>query len=464
MITNNERGGALLYVLLIVMLIGILSPVILDSLTSRLFEDRKREEVVLTDQLAISAMESFITYLNNVPADRTDRRTYFNEYPGWGSKTITLPSGKIITLQQYAVDPITGVSFTQVPNDQVYTVLIEATTGTSGEPLQEQKIVRYAVNAVNGSGAIIDENNPIDVGELGEHIFVEGEVKNKPSNTDVTPIDSLQQHISDYMDRLSSQIHNEIDQYRAIRNACNECYLQNLSPNQIQMKINELYGRGHHPVVIEMNNVSINNGDTGVFGSPEIPVVLIVNNINLYRSFTVYGTIITSNINAGNNHNLEVKKVNEAYGDLWGDYQNPYVNINLSNNGLIDVEGIFYGASAQVQNALKLNASQVVIPGTLHINDNQVKVTTDPLNMVVGNLVMMNQAYLDTSGDLLVRDDINTSNNVNIRTGGYIGVGGNVDMKQTTIQTGGGKTVIQIPPGSTGGGAPANNNWNVTRK
>src|SRR5690606_23467478 len=147
----------------------------------------------------------------------------------------------------------------------------------------EEKTLRYAMNASNASGAIVDENNPIPVENSSHnHVYVEGTPSGVPSGVSVTKANELQEAIDDYLKRLTVNVRAQIDAFQAARNACTDCYLRNRNQKQVEQDILDRSGDEDNPVIVEVETLSIESD--GSFGATNKPIILIVNNINLNKN------------------------------------------------------------------------------------------------------------------------------------------------------------------------------------
>lgn len=150
-VLRDEKGAALIYVMMIIMVIAIFVPVLLQmSSTSALNMNRSKNDK-LAYNVAVSSMETFIAYLSAIPST-SNRITFFNNYSGWGQRTLTTPEGNAIDYKLYlsTADP-NLVTSTYNPAISLtapdrYTVIARA---TAGKMIKE---ITYGFDVLNLAG------------------------------------------------------------------------------------------------------------------------------------------------------------------------------------------------------------------------------------------------------------------------------------------------------------------------
>jgi hypothetical protein len=148
---KNERGAALLYVILISMIIAILVPimykiVVNSSLHASISKDEKSAYNV-----AAGSLETLVAYLGKIPAT-SNRITYFNNYSGWGKRTLLTSEGTTIEyklfLEKHDPNLITESYKPAIPLSSPgrYMVVAQATSGNS------TKSITYGFDVLNLAG------------------------------------------------------------------------------------------------------------------------------------------------------------------------------------------------------------------------------------------------------------------------------------------------------------------------
>ncbi|MEW9699788.1 hypothetical protein [Paenibacillus sp. SI8] len=257
-VLGNEKGGVLFYVLIIAAIFAILSPIILNSLSTEKLASIRMEDNTHADVLAAGGAESFIGYLR--ASSNPDALSTFQAYPGWGVKSITSPSGKRVQLEQYVPG---GASHNYAPSSLPQDVLIVATSGRA--------IKKYLYNINTSSGLQINPGHLIAVPSGTRTILYEkGEtVTGKGLNNTVQKLPGINKAISDYKAALG--ITNCIASYSNLTG----CY-GSLPPSEGNMDINgnTLFNR-----TVVADNVTINGGQLTVNGDFYITGSLQTNNL-----------------------------------------------------------------------------------------------------------------------------------------------------------------------------------------
>ncbi|MBW7473837.1 hypothetical protein K0T92_03650 [Paenibacillus oenotherae] len=156
----NEEGSVLLYCLLILIVLMVVTPLILMNVSTEKLSSTRNEDNILVHTLASSAMEEFLTHIDSGGTIQAS----IHNYKGWGTKSITLPNGKVARLEQQAyinnvlvtnVSSLTEVDFVS-PAPGV-TVVIRASSGKS-----VVKEYRYLIKGTKSS-LVINPDAPVNV-------------------------------------------------------------------------------------------------------------------------------------------------------------------------------------------------------------------------------------------------------------------------------------------------------------
>jgi hypothetical protein len=136
---NNEKGGALLYVLMISMMIGIVVPTVLYIGSNSDLAVARSEKEKIINQLAVSGMQAIARY----PGTLQDKLVFLRDNY-YGETIVKLPDGLEIGYQQYVVnvddepEVANQVDRTLLDMNTSYKVVVRAYLGTL-----EKKLVSY---------------------------------------------------------------------------------------------------------------------------------------------------------------------------------------------------------------------------------------------------------------------------------------------------------------------------------
>lgn len=155
---DNERGGVLLYALMIMIVLAAFVPVILHMTSTRVLTEQRTENKTKADMLAVSTMESLLTYLKHI-GDTDVRETYFEAFPGWGEHQIMEPNGNVSSYTFYptGVSSVDQIAAHVVPGNY-YEVTVAVETGTGS--LRTQKTVSFELKIPAGSGPATGSPDP----------------------------------------------------------------------------------------------------------------------------------------------------------------------------------------------------------------------------------------------------------------------------------------------------------------
>lgn len=262
----------------------------------------------------------------------------------------------------------------------------------------------------------------------GNKVLISGQSTNPYASPELIQVSGLDQAISIHMDDELKRINDSIQAYSTQAVNCNSC-----DPAAIQARIAQ--GTGALNVI---RAGQLNLEDSVTFGSPEQPVILMLDGINTNRKLTlnVYGSlIINQSLNANTELDIQVLRSNqqlEDEGNLWvkGD-------IHLNQNSSVQADHqLFAGNLIYNNGTLQVRAARMLVKGNLNINTRVDMNASEEIT--VGELVSNNEtANLTVAGDFFVKGNASVNNNLNINTGGWFVVGGNlVANKQPVIHTG----------------------------
>lgn len=286
-----------------------------------------------------------------------------------------------------------------------------------------------AAAAVSGHPRIIPP--PEGRKTSGNKILLSGESTNLYNTPETIRVPGLGEEIGRYMEEQIKTIDEQIQTYSAQSMDCMNCDAAALQAKILQSSTK--------PLIVRAGYLNLDNSVT--FGSPEQPVLLILEGINTNRqlSLTVYGSLIVKQgMNANTELTLKILRngtQGEETGNLWvkGD-------LHLNQNSTVQVDNQFFSGNLIYNNgSLQVTAGRMLVRDSMHIN------TTVEMNveqeMAIGQLVSNNQtANLNVAaGDLFVKGNVNVNNHLSVQTGGWFAMGGNlVANKKPLIQTGNG--------------------------
>lgn len=153
--SDNEKGAALLYVLMTITILMIMIPTLLSISSNRLQTNLRDEVNKKATTLAVSALESLLSYLDTTAS--VNYEAHFENYPGWGDYTINLPEGGNV---HYQFGPIVDGNWlltrSPAPNvtasNSLKTKLKLVVTVTKGSVIGTKEL-QYAITVPTGSGS-----------------------------------------------------------------------------------------------------------------------------------------------------------------------------------------------------------------------------------------------------------------------------------------------------------------------
>jgi hypothetical protein len=454
---GDERGSAILYyVMIIFAILAIASPLLLRNAGESQTYNIAAQNEKIAYAMAAGGIESFISHLNQVPAGLTtteQRLAYVNQFfEQTPPIQYTTPEG---------IPVIYSIAKSGPTSDGKLTVTSKAVAG-SGRMKRSKELVYEIDAAVNGGSGgtyiTLDPNERLPSTESKIYVGGTHNISNRP----VTEVSDLPAAIGTAIDTLSQTYRQEVSHYEAMAVTC-VC-----STNAaIQSAINS---SSQNPVVLHITgDLSTGQNFNPTWGNASKPVVLIFDHLFLSKggNVTIYGSLfVKGDLDADSssgNFGLNVYRVNGQFGDL-------YVlgKLESKNNNNLSISDTFFAGSFSAQNTLNLHASTAVIEDTVNIHNN-MNLTVDQ-NLLAGNVhVHTNGNVTVRAGDFLVEQDLISGNNMNINTGGSIGVGGNLNAGNgSSFNTGNGGTTAVIvgdpSSGGGGGGSQPAGAWNPVRK
>ncbi|KRE93180.1 hypothetical protein ASG89_06655 [Paenibacillus sp. Soil766] len=459
---RSERGNVLTYVLLILLVLMIVTPVILaNSSTNQLANSQTEYEKKATD-LAVSGMEAFITYLKNydIYGNGMNRRTYFNKYGGgsgakglgWETQTITTPEGVETNYEQYVEVASTNTRIgIPISTDDVYNVYFKATVNNV-----HSKLIKFQISAFNAIVVPTPSPSPsasptpsptpnssthIESGQTVPIPAGVGVLYGDSSNVTAGKNTTLLPAITNYMSDIKSSVSSAIDDYLNVTKTpglitCST----SCSISQVQSNIN---ASTTNPVVIYVpGTLSISSNET--LGSSTKPVILIADNYSFNNAnIVIYGNLIankttansttTGNITGSNQLDITINNGNGGtHGNFWieGNFvTGTQTTLKIANN--------IYAGGLTLSNGGTVSAKQMTIDTTFRI-ETQTTLNISNGNLSSGNIYVKNNAELTvSSGDIFVSGDFTSGTQINLKTGGLIAVAGEIDFKNnSTIRTG----------------------------
>ena len=264
----------------------------------------------------------------------------------------------------------------------------------------------------------------------GDKVLMSGTMINVHSAPPYTYVNGLREEISRYINNQVADITQQIQQYDQVATVVNGSDVV-----AVQQKI---ISDTQNLAIIKAGQLNLETNVT--FGSPDKPVILIVDGINSNQNLTitVYGSLILrGGLNANAPLNVQIMNSDKDIhdGNLWvqGAFQ-------LNNNLNFHVDNELYAGSLTYNGGtLQVEAKRVLVQGNMNINTNVTMNVDEELS--VGEIISNNLiANLNVNkGDLFVRDNVSVNNNLNITTGGLFAVGGNLITNQRPqIHTGNG--------------------------
>lgn len=439
---RNENGGAMMFVLMIIAVLIIATPVVIQLTQASYAAERQYEHAVKANHLAVSGVESFLQYLKE--AENAEHLIdAFNAYTGWGTKTLRLPEGGLVKLTQSLEDRHgSSISLPIESLADVSKIVVQVEAG-SGRSKRVKQIV-YGFQTNESCTIISTEKEYVIDPQFQDSVIVENRYSDNVSGI-VNEMSGLQQAIHDHLMVYVNDIESKMSQYGSTAQTCTSCR----TLQQIKNYIENSDSTPEQPLVLRVSNIQFNQNEVITLGSSAKPVILLADNLTIDRNntgLTVYGDLMfLHGINANQSANLTVRAVNEATGNLLIDGG---VNFNGTNNS-ITADRTFYAKSMNLNQNLDLRANRIISSGRISVMGNNTNLIAADQMIAQSISVQRNHTVLSVeAGDLFVSDDLTSlAQHTAIVTGGMIAVGDNFDMQrnQFTIESGStGKTSLNL--------------------
>lgn len=438
---RNEKGGTLVYVLFVFALLCVLIPVILTTSSHTTLQLVTNRNEKLATTLANSALETFIAYLDQVPANQEDRVAYFKNYPGKQENlTYTLPEG---------VPVVYSLTY---PAENSVQAKVAVGTGAA----RREHAVRYTFQVQNGGGG--GGRTPVPE-EPNQILYGNAVVEKKNTNVTTTYVSGLKTKIKNVLDAETKKLQDYAQFYMNQAPAC-------VPFNRIAGTIAN--GTADPVLVVPVcEQVEIAN-DTFVWGSEDKPVVMIFESLTVKNgngiTATIHGDLIVKgNLNLQNHSTFRINSTQTAQ----------VMNGNLIVGGKLSAQNGFrlntadkplrslYAGEMDLQNSSEVYAGRIVVSGLWHMqNGGTYVVDTD---MMAGTMTLKNGTTLTAvQGDILVRDNLTVGNGGTYTAGGVMATGVDLSLgNHLTVDTGGGTSILDGTGDSGGSASPPP--WNPVR-
>lgn len=431
---KDERGGVLIYVLMISIVMVAMIPMVLSLTTNTALSDQVSRNEKLATHLATGGIESFIKYLDNYTSG--DREDYLDSFTGFvTNKQFKTPEGVDInyTLSRSALE------------DNLYDITASATVGT-GRTKRTKEIV-YRINA--SMGAPVLTKPLVDPDDRTDQILKDGIYLDDTGHDSGVPVTvkketGLQAAISKAISDVHYSVSDVLSDYDSLTASCGCSTI-----DQVNSFIN--YNSSSLQVLRVSNAVHVDGTMNFTWGSSTKPVIVIFEKPVYFKnggSMTVYGDLIfMERFESDGGFGTNVNSVNGSYGNVYA-----MNNFYVKNGGNFNASGMFYADSINNQNNGIFSTSKMVVKNTMYTKNNlTVNISSGGTDLLLGSLSMGQNSTLSVpSGDILVENNIQASqnelNNTVISAGGNIGVGGSITLKNNnTVKTGGGTTSLKLP-------------------
>ncbi|THF82197.1 hypothetical protein [Cohnella fermenti] len=437
---QNERGSVLLYCLLLLLVLAVVTPVILNSVsTDKLSSDRMEREAQVST-LSSGAAEAFLSYVK-----QTGTVSAIRSYPGWGTKTIALPNGKQVKLTQAATAgglPLdiasAALSDNQVESALLNTIVVTITASAG----TYQKSFRYSIQEFDNA-LTVDVDHTIDVTSdttVNKKYLLTPQGNNSAGGTVTYPWSgtTLKEAISKFLSDTLASVNTIIAGYNAAPLVCSGCV--------------------NTPEVLKLGNLDVNGNLS--YGTAGQPVIVIAENINFNTwgaSLAVIGdVVVSSDVKTNDKGSLTVMKdANGQFGNLIS--QNT-ISFNkdgdvLSVAGMIFAKAAFRISDSSSSTATTVTADSIVSYDQLQINGKS--------SVAVNKYIIVNKleatngmgVSINANNDILAADYISVDKAYSIAAGGLIAGGNKIDFHNTnsganTISATGAATALQCGTGN----------------
>lgn len=419
----NEKGGTLLYVLLVFTILLLFAPLLLSFASNRSLHGTMDRLDQAANQLALSSMEAFIAYLDAYQSG--DRPKYFDGYPGFLVKNYRLPEGYDVSYAMVRSEPAVGKRNVQV----------SATVSAQGRSRSKSLTYQFQVNNPStGPDVTLDDSNRVAVADSPDQVFYQNnKTVNGTTNALITKLDGIQSKIDAALTAYFKTADEHIAQWKAsaIAASCS-------NPQQIGDLIQ---ASSMNPVILHFTGYCVvdDNNFTATWGSVTKPVILIFDGFNFNKqidNLTVYGNLIFQQLNTSGQSAIHVKSAGGGlYGNLYltgnmnanGDNTNKLVltadnhmwmgSINLNNNPVITAANLYVKNQLTLNNGGTVTVSRDILAGSLMLN-NHPDITARLGDILIkGNLTMNNGADFVAGGTIAAGDTLTANNNNTFDTG-----------------------------------------------
>jgi hypothetical protein len=350
---QNERGGVLIYVLMISMVLVAMVPLVLSLTTNTALSDQVSRNEKLATHLSIGGIESFIRYLDQYTSG--DRTTYLDDFNGFvTNKQFTTPEGIQVTysLTKSAME------------DNLYSITASVTAGT-GRTARSKEIV-YQINASMGRPSVPEvtpDSRTDDIlikgiyldADTGNHSGLESTDSSK--NVTVEETAGLQKAIGNAITNITTSVLASVTSWDAQVASCG-CTTMNGIDNNIN------YSSSVLQVIKVSGNISMDGSINYTWGSPSKPVIVIFEGPVYLKNggtLNVYGDLIFKDrFETDGGMVIDVNKVNGDYGNLYA-----LGMFDGKNGGTFSMDGMFYADAVDIQNNATFTASKMVVKGQI---------------------------------------------------------------------------------------------------
>ncbi|TWI57088.1 hypothetical protein [Halalkalibacter nanhaiisediminis] len=482
---NYEKGSSLLVVLITIAVISVFSLVIVSFTLSTAKQVNQTEEQMKTYDLAEMGITFFEAIMREQQtkayqkADRSSEETFYNSYfeeiKAVIAERSSLSSRMIESLNgdksSFQVRDITFSKQQELENGDIRAVdhtsyeydLIRVDFTSYGFYNIEESSIPFIQNISTSpsyrcqrteetkayflipigdlphtegpkSDCLIHSEPYIDVPRSGGKIILkEGREGSSIANNPVVIEPKVQQAISGLKRAERERVLDDITLLESLTSNLPELKVIDCQRCSIQRIQNEINQSNAHNIILKTDSLNINRDFT--FGSKNKKVILITDRFKGDNSeITMNGDlIIKQDLEAQNHFTFNGTGNLFAIGD-----------IEIGTGSTISISETLYANKLVAKNHIDLIANTVIINGVLDLHTQANIVATTKFltgSFEVGNVA---EIFVKT-GDLLVEQNYTSRANANIKVGGHIAVGGSFSPHQNTIiQTGGGKTAINI--------------------
>lgn len=464
---RNERGGVLIYVILVLAVLLWMMPTLSRMISARAASDLTLKQSLLANQMTVSAMETIVAYVNTHIGQGDTLGESLMSYPGWTNQltsrytAMELSDGNRVTHSQLlcldaecaelapAVLPTNG-------EETDYYIRVRTVAGdTNINHLADERQARLKdrvkrVRWKPGSGGegppggiiIVDlddpNREPLCLPADGTLLY-----GGDSGSTGFKPLD-IQEAITAHMDRQTDKAETAVSSHLNNPGAvsCEAHYKTSYCTlAQLTSLIQSMDASKPRYVKVKRINQRVN----GTLGSSAAsPVVLIVDQLLApsLDTLTLYGDLVVTGEgnplavdHVGSNFTVRVHQGRGENGTLT--FGNIYMQKSGTYSGAVTLEAksgyVYIDGDLQLANGnANIHAKQITISGTLKTVAAYLNISASSSNITVGTLDLSNgSAQLNSfQGDLFVRDNLTVANNVGISVDveGVIAVGNNVTI------------------------------------